>query len=219
MGSAVARETNSSQKPEQTFAVARKLCIGLVHHHMHSLCIVCSLPAHIVSSYVVLFLCFFLHFPFWFRAFGLASLLRRPVIFSTMEGAAKGNGKGGAAEAEGIGKGAGKVGASADTKCRRKALRGGPCRDRSPLPESIETPYKRVRAPDERAWELADLERRHTAARQGREKAFSKPPMRKTKTDVKITAESLNKLFYERDVLKDKLRRRNEYIESLEAQG
>ena len=40
--------------------------------------------------------------------------------------------------------------ATADTKRWRKARKTVP-RDLSPLPESIPTPYKRVRAPDERA--------------------------------------------------------------------
>ena len=94
-------------------------------------------------------------------------------------------------------------------------MRAPLCRDRSPLPESISTPYKRLRAPDERAHELELLELRREQKREGREKEWNRPPMRRTKTDTAITAEELNKLFYERDVLKDKLRRRNEELDEL----
>ena len=107
-----------------------------------------------------------------------------------------------------------KTGASAATRRWRKALRAGPCRDRSPLPESVPTPYKRIRAHDEREDTLKDLENRREETRyKGREKKFTRPPMQKMKTKIKITAEDLNKLFYERDILKDKLRRRNEELE------
>ena len=115
----------------------------------------------------------------------------------------------------GEGKGGGKVGASADTKRWRQALRAPLCRDRSPLPESIPTPYKRLRAPDERAHELELLESRREQQREGREKEWTRPPMRRTRTDTTVTAEELNKLFYERDILKDKLRRRNEELDEL----
>ena len=59
--------------------------------------------------------------------------------------------------------------ATADTKRWRKARKTVP-RDLSPLPESIPTPYKRVRAPDERAACCQDLlDRLHDkAAAEGR---------------------------------------------------
>ena len=113
------------------------------------------------------------------------------------------------------GKGGGKRGASADTKRWRQALRAPLCRDRSPLPESVPTPYKRLRAPDEHAHELELLEWRAQRKREGREKEWTRRPMRRTKTDSAIAAEELNKLFYERDILKDKLRRRNEELAEL----
>ena len=119
---------------------------------------------------------------------------------------------------KGVGKEVGKVGASAATKRWREVVRGPPCRDRSPLPESVPAPYKKLRAPDERSWVLESLEMRREQVRQeqGREKAYSKIPTRRTKTDIAVTAEDLNKLFYERDILKDKLRRRNEELDAFQ---
>ena len=59
--------------------------------------------------------------------------------------------------------------ATADTKRWRKARRTIP-RDLSPLPESIPTPYKRLRAPDERAANCQDMRNRqdNKAAAEGR---------------------------------------------------
>ena len=96
--------------------------------------------------------------------------------------------------------------ATADTKRWRKARKTVP-RDLSPLPESIPTPYKRLRAPDERAANCQDLQDRHynAAASEGRVVTPHLKATRKTRTVAEITAEDLNKLFYERDILLDKL--------------
>ena len=108
--------------------------------------------------------------------------------------------------------------ATADTKRWRKARRPI-ARDLGPLPESIPTPYKRVRAPDERAACCQDLlDRRHDkAAAEGRVITPNLKPHRKTRTVTEITAEDLNKLFYERDILLDKLTRRSNEVLRLRA--
>ena len=108
--------------------------------------------------------------------------------------------------------------ATADTKRWRKARKTVP-RDLSPLPESIPTPYKRVRAPDERAACCQDLQDRHhnKAAAEGRAITPNLKAYRKTRTVTEITAEDLNKLFYERDILLDKLTRRSNEVLRLRA--
>ena len=108
--------------------------------------------------------------------------------------------------------------ATADTKRWRKARKTVP-RDLSPLPESIPTPYKRVRAPDERAANCQDLQDRHydKAAAEGRVVTPHLKAHRKTRTVAEITAEDLNKLFYERDILLDKLARRSDEVLGLRA--
>ena len=84
--------------------------------------------------------------------------------------------------------------ATADTKRWRKARRTIP-RDLSPLPESIPTPYKRLRAPDERAANCQDMHNRHDnkAAAEGRVITPNLKAHRKTRTAAVITAEDLNK--------------------------
>ena len=108
--------------------------------------------------------------------------------------------------------------ATADTKRWRKARRTIP-RDLSPLPESIPTPYKRVRAPDERAANCQYLQDRHhdKAVAEGRAVTPHLKATRKTRTVAEITAEDLNKLFYERDILLDKVARRSDEIRGLRA--
>ena len=108
--------------------------------------------------------------------------------------------------------------ATADTKRWGKARKTVP-RDLSPLPESIPTPYKRVRAPDERAACCQDLQDRHhnKAAAEGRAITPNLKAHRKTRTVTEITAENLNKLFYERDILLDKLMRRSNEVLRLRA--
>ena len=108
--------------------------------------------------------------------------------------------------------------ATADTKRWRKARRTIP-RDLSPLPESIPTPYKRLRAPDERAANCQDMHNRHDnkAAAEGRVITPNLKAHRKTRTVTEITAEDLNKLFYERDILLDKLTRRSNEVLRLRA--
>ena len=108
--------------------------------------------------------------------------------------------------------------ATPDTKRWRKARKTVP-RDLSPLPESIPTPYKRLRAPDERAANLQDLHNRHDnkAAAEGRVITPNLKARRKTRTVMEITAEDLNKLFYERDILLDKLTRRSNEVLRLRA--
>ena len=108
--------------------------------------------------------------------------------------------------------------ATADTKRWRKARRTIP-RDLSPLPESIPTPYKRVRAPDERAACCQDLLDHHhdKAAAAGCVITPNLKAHRKTRTAAVITAEDLNKLFYERDILLDKLTRRSDEVLRLRA--
>ena len=108
--------------------------------------------------------------------------------------------------------------ATADTKRWRKARQTIP-RDLSPLPESIPTPYKRVRAPDERAASCQDLQDRHhnKAAAEGRAITPNLKAHRKTRTAAEVTAEDLNKLFYERDILLDKLARRSDEVRGLRA--
>ena len=108
--------------------------------------------------------------------------------------------------------------ATPDTKRWRKARKTVP-RDLSPLPESIPTPYKRLRAPDERAANLQDLHIRHDnkAAAEGRLITPHLKAHRKTRTVAEVTAEDLNKLFYERDILLDKLARRSDEVRGLRA--
>ena len=108
--------------------------------------------------------------------------------------------------------------ATPDTKRWRKARKTVP-RDLSPLPESIPTPYKRLRAPDERAANLQDLHNRHDnkAAAEGRVITSNLKARRKTRAVMEITAEDLNKLFYERDILLDQLARRNDEVLGLRA--
>ena len=108
--------------------------------------------------------------------------------------------------------------ATADTKRWRKALKTVP-RDLSPLPESIPTPYKRVRAPDERAANCQKLRdyQDNKAAAEGRVITPNLKAHRKTRTVAEITAEDLNKLFYERDILLDKLTRRSDEVLRLRA--
>ena len=108
--------------------------------------------------------------------------------------------------------------ATPDTKRWRKARKTVP-RDLSPLPESIPTPYKRLRAPDEHAASLQDLHIRHDnkAAAEGRVFTPNLKAHRKTRTVTEITAEDLNKLFYERDILLDKFTRRSNEVLRLRA--
>ena len=108
--------------------------------------------------------------------------------------------------------------ATADTKRWRKARKTVP-RDLSPLPKSIPTPYKRVRAPDERAANCQKLRdyQDNKAAAEGRVITPNRKAHRKTRTVAEITAEDLNKLFYERDILFDKLTRRSDEVLRLRA--
>ena len=100
------------------------------------------------------------------------------------------------------------------TKYWRKLVKNGnPCRDSSPLPESVAAPYKKPRAPDERAEALAKLRRLHEERHPDR--VHRNKPIRKTRTNVELNAEQINKVFYERDILKDKLRRRNDEIDEM----
>ena len=107
--------------------------------------------------------------------------------------------------------------ATPNTKRWRKARKTAP-RDLSPLPESIPTPYKRVRAPDERTANCQDLKDRHNdkATAEGRITPNRKAH-RKTRTDAEVTAADFNKLFYERDILLDKLARRSDEVRGLRA--
>ena len=100
-----------------------------------------------------------------------------------------------------------------DTK-KWKRARETVARDSSPLPESVPTPYKRLRAPDERTMNCARLRAHHdrTSPRQIKRRDSND---RKTKTKVPITDEDINKLFFERDILLDKLARRNDEIDML----
>ena len=101
---------------------------------------------------------------------------------------------------------------TADTKRWRKLLKNGnPCRDSSPLPESVAAPYKKPRAPDERKAACAKLKDWQLV--QHPDRVPRDNPIRKTRTDVELNAEQINKVFFERDILKDKLRRRNDEID------
>ena len=108
--------------------------------------------------------------------------------------------------------------ATADTNRWRKARKTVP-RDLSPLPESIPTPYKRVRAPDERAASCQDLQDCHhdKAAAEGRVITPNLKARRKTRTVTEITAEDRTKLFYERGIILDKLTRRSNEVLRLRA--
>ena len=108
--------------------------------------------------------------------------------------------------------------ATVDTKRWRKARKTAP-RDLSPLPVSVPTPYKRLRAPDERAASCQDLQQRHhaEAAAEGRVIESRAKANRKTKTNMEISAEDLNALFFERDILLDKLARRSDEARGLRA--
>ena len=110
--------------------------------------------------------------------------------------------------------------ATPDTKRWRKAWKTVP-RDLSPLPESIPTPYKRLRAPDERAANCQDLHIRHDnkAAAEGRLITPNLKAHRKTRTVAEVTLEDMNKLFYERDILLDKLTRRSDKVLLFAAAG
>ena len=76
-----------------------------------------------------------------------------------------------------------------------------------------------MRAPDERAACCQDLQDRHyeKAAAEGRVITPSLKAHRKTRTVMEIMAEDLNKLFYERDILLDKLTRRSDEVLRLRA--
>ena len=76
-----------------------------------------------------------------------------------------------------------------------------------------------MRAPDERAACCQDLQDRHhdKAAAEGRVVKPRLKATRMTRTMAVITAEDLNKLFYERDILLDKLTRRSNEVLRLRA--
>jgi len=98
---------------------------------------------------------------------------------------------------------------------KRKAK--SPPRDLSPMPEHIETAYTRPRFEAERLAEKEKLSQQRAAKRA----AEGKPPARKnaecrmSKTTYPMNAGHINKLFFERDILVDKLKRRNDQIKLL----
>ena len=108
--------------------------------------------------------------------------------------------------------------ATVDTKRWRKARKTAP-RDLSPMPESIPTPYKKLRAPDQRTIHLQDMEARYQAkaAAEGRDIQPREKAIRRTMTKVEVTAEDLNKVFFERGILLDKLARRSDEVRGLRA--
>ena len=101
---------------------------------------------------------------------------------------------------------------------KRKATH--PPRDSSPCPESVETPYTKVRCEEER---IEEKEKQY----EGRcakwwAKGFQGPlrknsECRTAKTKYPLNGGHFNKLFFERDILQDKLTRRNDEIAMLRA--
>ena len=106
---------------------------------------------------------------------------------------------------------------STETKRWRKVRKTSP-RDLSPLPESIPTPYKKLRAPDDRAANCQDCKDRRVAEATAEGRTITPTrKWRKLKTTTKVTADELCKLFFERDILLDKLARRSDEVRGLRA--
>jgi len=93
-----------------------------------------------------------------------------------------------------------------------------PTRDSSPMPEKVPTWYKRPRSIALWRIDCAAL----SAKRAGARAAAGLPPSRvynanrMAKTSFKLTGEHLIKIGFERDMLLDKLKRRNQRIAQLE---
>ena len=94
---------------------------------------------------------------------------------------------------------------------KRKAT--NPPRDSSPCPESIETPYAKVRCEEER---VEEKEKQYDGRCAKWWATGMIGPLRKNsecrtaKTKYPLNGGHFNKLFFERDILQDKLKRRND---------
>ena len=108
----------------------------------------------------------------------------------------------------------------ATRKWRRiaKELEASPVRDSSPMPEHVPTWYVRPRSVALWRIDCAALSAKRAAKRAaaGQPPAMVYNPNRMAKTSFKLTGAHLIKIGYQRDVLLDKLRRRNERIAQLE---
>ena len=109
---------------------------------------------------------------------------------------------------------------AATAKWRRiaKEQAAEPTRDSSPMPEHVPTCYVRPRSVALWRIDCAALSAKRAAARAaaGQPPARVYNPNRMAKTSFKLTSEHLIKINYQRDILLDKLKRRNQRIAELE---
>ena len=94
-----------------------------------------------------------------------------------------------------------------------------PARDLSPMPESIPTAYSRPRFEEERLAEKEKLaeQRAQKRAAEGKEPSRKNAECRMSKTTYPMNAGHFNQLFFERDVLLDKVKRRSDEVKKLRA--
>ena len=109
---------------------------------------------------------------------------------------------------------------AATRKWRRivKEQAAEPTRDSSPMPEHVPTWYVRPRSVALWRIDCAALSAKRAAKRvaAGQPPARVYNPNRMAKTSFKLTSEHLIKINYQRDILLDKLKRRNQRIVELE---